>query len=70
MKIDIDKIIRNLVNKNFPSDPYLFRVSGLSDIAVDYQEENESVRDINDGSGRKSFMWGQSKWGSDDVIAE
>ncbi len=68
--IDITKIVRDIVDKNYPSDPFLHTVSNFSDAPGEYDESYENTRDVNDGSGRKLFMWGHSKWSDDDIIAE
>jgi hypothetical protein len=70
MPINVEKIVRDIVDKSYPSDPLLFRASNYSNTPADYQEGREQIRNVGDGSGRKYFMWGHSDWSSDDVIAE
>lgn len=68
----IERIIKNVVEKNYPVLEYNFLVNETmnSVLAVEAKEENTDKRAVGDGSGRQYFMWGISKWGDGDIIAE
>ena len=68
----IEKIIGNAVKRNFPAaaDMFLYNPVLLSQFPIDHNDEAMDTRDLKDGSGREYFMWGISRWGDGDIVAE
>jgi len=70
MAIDIEKIVRNIVDKNYPSNPILLGQTNFVQIPVEINDLNSDITELDDGSGREYFLWGYSQWSGDDVISE
>jgi hypothetical protein len=70
MAINIEKIIRNIVEKNYPSNPILKSENDWVKVPLDYEDGNFDITLVDDGSDREYFVWGFSQWSSEDVIAE
>ena len=70
MAIDIEKVIKDIVDKNYPSDPFIFRISDYSHSPGESHDDEQNFEEVGDGTGREYFMWGYSEWGGDDIVAE
>lgn len=68
----VEKIIGNVVKDRFSAmgDMFLYNPALLSQIPIDHNDEDMNGRDLKDGSGRNYFMWGISRWGDGDIVAE